>query len=306
MEYNFRIQRQVTPNITSTVNYVGSESRHLFIQPVYNAPLPSEMGPGALAPRTPYPFLGQFPYDTNSGVSNYNALEAKLVRRFSQSLTFLTSYTWSHCLDIQSEGQSGSIQNPYDWSADYGPCDFDFPNIFVFSSTYVLPFGRGMHFGSSWNGWKNAALGGWQMSGIANLTSGTPFSVAVGFDNANIHPSSETERAELVGNPLTSGFQQNIQHWYNTAAFAVPAPYTLGNLGRNTLRRPSSKDVDFPLAKNFRLAESKTLQFRTDFFDLFNFVNFENPNAAVSSPNFMKIFGAGSPREIQFALKFLF
>src|SRR5260370_34731609 len=132
MQYNFGVEREITPNLTGEVSYVGSESRHLFIQPMYNAPLPNKMGPGPVAPRTPFPFFGQFPYDTHSGVSNYNALQAKLQKRFSQGLTFLASYTWSRCLSVQDEGQSGSIQNPYNWSADYGPCDFNIPHLFVF------------------------------------------------------------------------------------------------------------------------------------------------------------------------------
>jgi hypothetical protein len=323
MEFNLGVERQVTPNLTATLNYVGSESRHLFIQPMYNAPLPSEMGSGPVAPRTPFPFLGQFPVDYNVGVSNYNAFEAKLQKRFSQGLTFLASYTYSKCLSVQDEGQSGSIQNPYNWSADYGPCDFNLEHVGVFSYTYQIPYGEGMHFGSHAGRAANALLGGWQISGITTAESGPPFTVSVGFDNANINPSSETQRADRVnGVPLLpSGFQQNVLHWYNPAAFATPAPFTFGNLGRNTLTGPNLVDFDFAVFKNFKFTESKNLQFRADFFNIFNNVNFSPPGGgasqgfstlggevtdAVSSPNFMGIFSAAAAREIQFSLKFLF
>jgi len=322
MEYNFGLEQEISPNLTATVDYVGSESRHLFIQPMYNAPLPSEMGPGPVAPRTPFPFLGQFPADFNSGISNYNALEAKLEKRFSQGLTFLASYTWSRCLSIQDEGQSGSIQNPYNWSADYGPCDFNVPQLFVFSYTYQLPFGKGMHFASGASSAENGLIGGWQISGITTLESGLPFTVTVPFDNANINPSSETQRADPVsGTPLQpSGFQQNVSHWYNPAAFALPAPYTFGTLGRNTLRGPSSTEFDFALFKNFQLNESKSLQFRSEFFNVLNNVNFAPPGGgasggfstlggesrtAVGAPGFMQIFSAAAAREIQFSLKLI-
>src|SRR5207244_13456217 len=100
MEYNLSAEREFTPNLTGTVSYVGSGSRHLFIQPMYNAPLPNLMGPGPVAPRTPFPFFGQFPWDTNSGVGSYNSLQAKLQTRFSQGLTLLVSCSWYKCRSI--------------------------------------------------------------------------------------------------------------------------------------------------------------------------------------------------------------
>lgn len=322
MQYNFGFEREIAPNLVATLGYSGSESRHLFIQPMYNAPLPSEMGPGPVAPRTPFPFIGQFPYDTNSGVASYNSLQAKLQKRFSQGLTFLASYTWSKCLSVQDEGQSGSIQNPYNWSADKGPCDFNIPHIFVLSYAYQLPYGKGKHFGSGAGGASNAILGGWQISGITTLESGLPFTVTNGFDNANINPSSETQRGDqLPGVALvSSGFQQDPQHWYNPAAFALPPAYTFGTLGRNTLRGPKSIDFDFALFKNFQFTESKSLQFRSEFFNVFNNVNFAPPGGgasggfstlggesqtAISSPGFMQIFSAAAAREIQVSLKLL-
>ncbi|HEV2495103.1 MAG TPA: TonB-dependent receptor [Terriglobia bacterium] len=316
MEYNVSVEREITPNLTGTVSYVGTGSRHLFIQPMYNAPL--TLGPNAVAP---FPFFGQFPWDTNSGVASYNSLQVKVQKRFSQGVTFLGSYTWSKCLSIQDEGQSGSIQNPYNWSADKGDCDFNIPHIFVFSYAYELPIGKGRHFGSSMSGVANAVLGGWQASGITTAESGAPFTANVGFDNAHINPSSENQRANPVpGVPLLpSGFKQTPQAWYNPAAFAVPPPYTYGTLGRNTLRGPKFGNWDFALMKNFQITESKTFQFRSEFFNVFNNVNFSPPgggssggfstlggesNTSVGAPGFMQIFSAAAAREIQFSLKF--
>ena len=322
MEYNFDVEREISPHLTATVSYVGSESRHLFLQPMYNAPLPSEMGPGPVAPRTPFPFFGQFPTDTNSGVASYNALQVKMEKRFSQGLTFLASYTYSKCLSIQDEGQSGSIQNPYDWSLDRGDCDFNFPHIFVFSYAYALPVGAGKHFGGGMSGAANGVLGGWQISGITTAESGSAFTVtANATDVANINPSSETERANPTGQPLLpSGFKQTVQAWYNPAAFTTPAPYTFGDVGRNTLRGPNPINFDFALLKNFRITESKRVQFRSEFFNIFNRANFSPPGGgasggfsllggeagtAVNGTTFMHIFSAAAAREIQFSLKLL-
>ena len=322
MEFNMGIQRQLATDLTLSVNYSGSQSRHLFIQPMYNAPLPSLMGPGPVAPRTPFPFMGQFPNDFNVGVSNYNALQAELEKRFSQGLTFLASYTYSKCLSIQDEGQSGSIQNPYNWGADYGNCDFNIPQIFVFSYTYQLPFGHGRHFASGTSGVVDGIIGGWQWSGITSVQSGLPFTPTVGFDNANINPSSETQRADRVPSvSLTPSGGQTIQEWYNTAAFAVPAPYTFGTAGRNILRGPSYTNFDMSFVKQFNITETKSLQIRADMFNIFNHSNFAPPgggasggfstiggasSTAVSSPNFMRILSAAAPREIQVALKINF
>ena len=322
MEYNLTAERQFTPSTTATVSYVGSQSRHLFIQPMYNAPTADHMGPGPVAPRTPFPFFGQFPWDTNSGVASYNSLQVKVQKRFSQGLTFLASYTWSKCLSIQDEGQSGSIQNPYDWSADKGNCDFNVPNIFVFSYAYQLPYGEGMHWGGNASGPAKAILGGWQISGVTTAESGLPFTLtASATDVANINPSSQTERANVTGaSLLPSGFQQSVQAWYNPAAFVTPQPYTFGDVGRNTVRGPKAMTWDFALLKNFRITESTRLQFRSEFFNLFNNVNLAPPGGgssggfstlggesqtAVNGPNFMRITSAAASREIQFALKFL-
>ncbi len=323
MQYNFSVEREIKPNLTGTVSYVGSQSRHLFIQPMYNAPLPDKMGPGPVAPRTPFPFFGQFPWDTNSGVGSYNSLQVKVQKRFSQGLTFLGSYTWSKCLSIQDEGQSGSIQNPYNWSADKGPCDFNLPHVFVFSYAYQLPVGRGMHFGSNMSGPADTILGGWQISGITTFETGVPVTVAANTgDIANINPSSETERADVVPgvSPKGSGFKQTVETWYNPAAFKEPAPYTFGNIGRNTLRGPKLGNFDFALMKNFKVRESKSFQFRSEFFNIFNNANLAAPGGgasggfstlggesrtSVNGANFMHIFSAAAAREIQFSLKFL-
>jgi len=178
-----------------------------------------------------------------------------------------------------------------------------------------------MHWGSGATGVENAILGGWQMSGITSAESGLPFTVtANAIDVANIHPSSETERANVTGAPLRpSGFKQTVQAWYNPAAFATPASYTFGDVGRNTMRGPKAITWDFALLKYFRITEAAQLQFRSEFFNIFNNVNLAPPGGgasggfstlggesrtAVNGTNFMQIFSAAASREIQFSLKF--
>jgi hypothetical protein len=167
---------------------------------------------------------------------------------------------------------------------------------------YQLPFGKGKQFGSNWGGALNAVAGGWQAGGILTLDSGSPFSVSVSGDPANV--DGGTERANIVGNPLPSGFNQTVQQWFNKSAYATPAQYTFGNLGRNTLLGPSYKEFDFSLMKDFHFTEAKYLQFRCDLFNLFNNVNLGTPNGTQNSSTFMQITStSGSARDVQFSLK---
>jgi Carboxypeptidase regulatory-like domain/TonB dependent receptor len=320
LQWNLGIERQVTPSTTMEVDYVGSKDYHLQLDYTDNSVLPSKMGPGIFTgtDRTPYPDYGQFGYDDNIGYSNYNGLELKVQRQVSKGLMFLGSYTYSHCLDINSGPYSESVMNPYDINPyNYGNCDYDFPQVGVFSSVYQLPFGPGMRFGSTWRGVANTILGGWQLSGIFSIQSGSPFSVGIDFDNANT--GATYQRADLVGNPVPPGFVQNRFHWDNPAAFAVPPAYTYGNSGKDSLFGPAHNDLDLALMKNFHFTESKYLQFRVETFNILNRVNFADPagnsspgyanvsggyTTDVGTPTFMEILSAGPSREIQFALKF--
>ena len=142
MQYNFGVEQQIAHSTVVTVNYVGSLNRHLFIQPVGNTAL--YPGPGPVSARQPFPqYGGGFSFDENVGNSNYNALQVKAQKSLSSGLSFLLSYTWSKSLDIQSEGQSGSIETIYDYGRDYGPSDFNRTQLFVFSGVYQLPCWEG-------------------------------------------------------------------------------------------------------------------------------------------------------------------
>ncbi|MBV8866011.1 MAG: TonB-dependent receptor, partial [Acidobacteriaceae bacterium] len=257
--------------------------------------------------RQPFPqYGGGFSFDENVGNSNYNALQVKAQKNFSAGLSFLLSYTWSKSLDIQSEGQSGSIETIYDYGRDYGPSDFNRTQLFVFSGVYQLPFGKGMSHLSNANGFTNAVLGNWNLAWIATLTTGQPYSIQAGGDPANVGGGSQ--RAQVVGSP-NSGFNQSIQEWFNTAAFAVPAPYTFGNEGRNNLTGPSFKNLDFSTYKNFMFTERIGLQFRAEFFNILNHPSFYTPDYTVTDSGFGRITQTANPnanREIQFALKLMF
>jgi hypothetical protein len=322
LEYNLGVEYQITSNTALTVNYVGSETRHVWACCyTYNQPYPNELGPNSFPDALPFPFLNAtLAGESNSINGDYNGLQLKLEKRFAKGLSILASYTWSKSLDMQSGDYNSSPQNTYNMRAEWGPSDYNFPQLFSFAAVYQLPVGQGQRFAGNASRALNAVIGGWNVSDITSAHSGSPFTVDVPYDNAN---AGTTQRANVVpGCPLTpSGFQQNVQHWYNTACFVVPPQYTFGDLGRNTLRGPNSLNFDFSLFKDFKLTESKTLEFRAESFNIFNAVNLAPPGGGVTgaytalggssgtdvaTPTFMQIYSAAPGREIQFALKFIF
>ena len=304
MEYNFGVEQQIARSFVLNLDYVGSVGRHEFIQPTANTAL--YPAPGPIAARQPFAaYGGSFSYDQNVGGSSYNSLQAKLQKSLSFGLNFLASYTWSKSLDLQSEGQSGSIQSIYNLRQDWAPSDFNRKHLFVLSGIYQLPVGKGKPYLSSARGLTRTLLGDWNVGWVATLNSGQPFSIQSGGDPANVGGGSQ--RAQVVGTSAIAG--QGINQWFNTSAFAVPAAYTFGNEGRNNLTGPSFKNFDFITYKDFSLVERFTLQFRAEFFNILNHANFGLPDRTVTDRNFGIISSTATganPRDIQLALKLLF
>jgi hypothetical protein len=150
--------------------------------------------------------------------------------------------------------------------------------------------------------------GGWELSGITRLTSGAPYTLFSGVNNSL--NGENQDRADVVGNPNLPGGRsraEKVQEWFNTGAFQVNPIGRVGDSGRNMLRGPAQFDSDFAVLKNFPISDRLgTVQFRSEFYNVLNQVQFANPNNTVNSPSFGRITAAGNPRLIQFSLKYLF
>ncbi len=254
-----------------------------------------------------------------SGGANslYNALETSLRKRFGRGLSLLASYTYSKALDDVSSfnitgsasqpvaGENDLAQNPFDLAAEWGRSMFDSRHRFVLSYEWELPFWQHPE------NWYQHVLGNWQVNGITTYMTGTPFTVvdqSYNYDAPEITGFSAF-RPNLVGNPNNG--PQTVAEWFNTAAFqrldlsTTPAG-VYGTEGRNVVQGPGFAQWDFSAFKNIRIAETKSLQFRAEFFNLFNRSNFRLPNSDISSPTFGQIQQALAPRLIQFGLKILF
>jgi hypothetical protein len=302
------------------VSYVGTHGVHLDHLTDINAGSP---GTTNVTVSRPYPFFAQIFSLQTDQISNYNAVQFTAERR-ARNLSFLASYTYSHALD-DSTASPGSVVNPYNLQGDYGNSDLNVPNRFVASATYSLPFQT--------DGRLKPVVQGWQLNAILQYFDGIPFSVM----SANGVGDGLTPRAQLVpghGNGTLPSNKRTLSEWFDTSAFvSIPLTGTLangqwGNSGRNILPGPGTKNVDFSIFKNFQVTESKLLQFRAEFFNLFNTPQFNNPTAVAPPPSstattlvpnithgsvYGTIASAGSPatfqrisREIQLAVKFTF
>jgi len=242
-----------------------------------------------------------------------------LQKRFSHGLSFLASYTYSKTLDDVSSfnitgsasqsvaGENDLAQDPFNLPAEYGRSMFDARNRFVISYQWMLPF---------WNhpeNWYQHVLGGWQLNGISTFMSGTPFTV---YDSTDVSLQGSapeisgfsSNRPDVVGNPNNG--PRTPQEWFNTAAFQQLNPTTqagqFGNEGRNIVQGPGLQEWDFSAFKNIPIHESKSLQFRAEFFNVFNHANFRLPDNDISSPTFGEISESLPGRQVQLALKFYF
>jgi hypothetical protein len=305
--WNLGIDKTFGANWLVSTTYLGSKGTHIPIE--YSVNTANAPGPGDLAPRQRLPQFGPMTIDGNWSNTSYHAAELKLERRTSHGLAMLVSYTFSKSLDIASTVHGSSqpwngVQDSFDFRASRGPSDFDLTHNFVTSLVYDLPFGQGKYLFSGASGITNHLVGGWQVNAIVTSNSGFPYSLLAGYDNANV--GGGPQRPTLIGNLLPSGFDQTADHWFDTQAVTV-VPYTYGNLGRNTLRQDGLQNVDLGISKRTRISERLNLDFRTEFFNLFNHPNLSAPVNSASDPNFGKIFSiVGLPRVIQFGLKLNF
>jgi hypothetical protein len=303
MEYFADVEKALTSDTVLTISYIGNGTRQLAYSVNLNTPyLP---GPGVLQSRRPYPYFGtiqEYPAGANG---SYSALAVKGEKRYSKGLTFIASYTWSHNI---TEGtgllndDSQSLRDPYNIALDRGNAGYDLRHNFVASAVYDLPLGNGRRW-LNHNGPVDWVLGGWQAGGIFTARSGQYFTPTINTDLANMGTTNYPNR--IANGALTSD-QRSIADWFNIAAFALPAQYTFGNSGKNVLEGPGLTNLDFNLSKFFVFGERFRLQFRAEAFNLTNTPAFGLPNAVINSPTAGKISTAGAPREVQFALKFLF
>ncbi len=305
-EWSLSLEHLLTSKTALSLSYAGSSGRKLPRRALQNQGLPNL--PGERRGGHPQPGSNQFVRATDVN-SNYNALIARLERRFSRGLSFVAGYTFGKSIDTAS-GLNGTnqAQDNYNLAAERGLSDFDVRQRFVLSGTWELPFGLDRRWLK--DGTAAKVLGRWQLASILTLHTGQP-TTAILPTALSGTGSNGTDRPDLIANPNLPGNQRDPQRWFNTSAFQSPPIFfdelgafsIPGNEGRNVITGPDFKNLDLSLERHERLSERVSLVFRTDFFNLTNHPNFDRPGLIFDTSNFGRINSAQNSRQIQFSLR---
>ncbi len=309
--YNFNIERSLGGTSLLQVAYVGSTGRKLTGFRDINAPIPGTTG--TLQSRRP--FYNQFPnlaaIDMIFSASNsqYHSLQTSLRVVSWKHFLVNTNYTWSHAIDTNGDPRNSLPANSYDLTREHGNSSIDLTHVFTGYVSYEVPGSAHMKLLTK----------GWQLNSLMTFTSGSPIDISAGTNRSQSFDNKD--RVDVVGNP-DPGLRSPLTPYgavpyFNTAAFALPAIGTFGNIGRNVLRGPGFGAVDFSVFKNTPLTERVSSQFRVEMFNLFNQTNFANPGTSLNSSSSFGLItntrngssapgiGSGEPFNVQLALKLL-
>ncbi len=308
-QWNLNVQRELPSSVILTVAYAGTRGTHIQDKGFNTNTAP--VGPGFnTAARRPFPQYNNFNAILSRGDVNYHSLQVKSEKRLSHGLYFLLSYTYSKSLNnglTQNVGVNTGIKYypllvpP---NSDKGLADTDIRHLLSVSYIYDLPFGRGRAYLSNLHGIGQAVLGDWQLNGITRFRTGYPLSMSTSVNQSGTALGNRPNR--ICDGGLDSG-DQTVDRFFDTTCFVTPATGTLGNAARTTLTGPRQVNFDFSLFKTFRIREGSDIQFRTEFFNIFNHAQFDLPGTTVGAANFGKVQATiNTSRQIQFALKFRF
>jgi len=351
LEWNLTLQHQFAQNWVFTAGYVGTHAYRLWnhessdfnqaSQPLdsnFNGPVPSD----CLSNNYGRPYFSQqpclvsvLPLDYAQLHTMYNAFQTSLNKRFSNGFNVLVAYTYANNMG-NADGNVGTyIQNSHEPNTEYGPAAPDLRQRLSISALYELPFGHGRQFMTDLNRVGEALLGGWELGSIITAQTGEAITAELSADTTNT--GSFSPRPNEIHNPYDFSYNvaaqknvfqcsnpghQTLDCWYNQAAFAIPslAPGQFfatnwGNSAIGNLRGPGLVNFDMVLQKNFKIHESQQIEFRAEFFNIFNHPNFGLPGPGVEGtgttnpdvPGGAAItYTATANRQIEFALKYTF
>jgi hypothetical protein len=368
LSYTASVQQELPFNTVMTVAYVGSQGRNLFLRSWTNgivgvtqnattgvASAVLEMGSR----------FGQLDYKTSGGTDHYDSMQTSVQRRFSKGLTIGGQCTWAHSLgNTGGSNEAQTAQNPFNFEYDRGNNGFDVRHSMNATALYELPFGRGRRHMTDAHPLAQAILGGWQVGGVLNARTGLPIDVTLARNdlayvvnstgqlvNNPIVEGGQVVTTAVINNPYGGAFRNNRRpsviagvnpylstgdrrFILNPAAFTIPQAGEYGNLGRWALHGPSLSQFDLTLQKRFALNERMNIEFRSEFYNLFNRANFANPPArfnnalgtgsgqiqpgqpftlaaaggafGIANSTLTKDVGLGASRQIQFSLRLWF
>ena len=331
--YNLAIQRELPYKLALDIGYVGNTSRHYaYVQELEQLPLGLTTSTDILstvnnvsAAIAPYKGYSSINFTRFGAQAAYNALQVKLVRRFSDRFTVNTDYTWSKAIDLEDTDNEGNTIPDYTQLRKfYAPAGFDRRSVFNFQYVYNLPEFRGQ------NKLVQLTAGGWEYSGVTQFWTGSPCLNGTSGDGCDLNSSGNLGnggfghiRPDYVGGQILTPHNHNEPKgqnpmWFNPAVFAAPAPGSFGNFRRNTIYGPGVANFNMSLFKNFNFTESLRVQLRLEAYNVFNHTQWGNINVGLSAPQSGDTFSganAGSsgqivsardPRQLQLGGKFYF
>lgn len=294
MKWSLGVQRQLPAELLLDVSYVGSRGVALVRNRDINQPIASAaVASGQLNPNAarPYPgFAAITTYET-TGNSIYHSLQASGSRRFVRGFALQVSYTFSRSFD----NNVTPINSYANSRLERALSSFDRTHVAALSYIYELPFFR------SGRGLAHKVLHGWQVSGISRFESGTPLNVTIPGDRAGVGGGGQ--RPDVVAPVIV---EKSLARWFSTNSFANPALGTFGTAGRNLIRGPGINNWDVSFIKRTNLTERVSLQFRAEFFNLFNHTQLAGVNTSLGAGAFGQVTSARDPRISQLALRLLF
>ena len=346
-QFNVNVEQQLPGDIVLTAGYAGSRGHHILVSGVnVNLGSPSACGvvsgytlgcgPGGTALAAPYgafTIVGNF---NDAGNASYNSFQVKAETKSARhGLYALVGYTYSHTYDSGMADNLGTTPGATYWplpntqKADWAHSQINLDNQFTASVIYDLPFGRGKAIGSNWGGPANVIFGNWQATVIQKITSGFPLFIVNSNNASGVFfqwNGNGLNRPDQVGDPNRAGpvtgnpgctapsQVHTIQNWFNPCAFVAAPTGELGTANRAPVNGPDFVNTDFSLIKQFKIGERVGMEFRTEFFNLFNHAQFFLPGSPlttmqdINSPtSFGKITQTvNNPRLIQFALRLTF
>lgn len=277
-QYGLDLQQVLGKQYLLEIEYAGNIGKDLPQRYNANVATIDPTGTVPIASRVPFPTFGYILRDWNEGASDYNALTAKVERRFDNGFSFLGSLTWSKAIDQGITDDTSAISRDFN-IYDRGLSDYNVPLLFVFNTLYELPFGRGKAFLGSTPRAVDGIVGGWQVNGIITFSRGQYSTATLSTDWLNIGSFSQSR--PNVDPALEKVGRQTPNQYYNPAAFTFPATHIEGDAGRNTFEQPGYDNWDTSLFKSVGLPEKLNLQFRFEFFNTFNHTQFGGANMTV-------------------------
>jgi hypothetical protein len=296
--WSFGLQRKLSGNVVAEVTYVGThgfnQTMDLDLNQLPLGTLQANPGVNANALRqyAGYAFINQF---VTNAAFHYNGLQGLLKMNVAHGGLVQLAYTYSKAITSATAWNTLPVDS-FNPGMDEGPADYDRPHIFVASYIYELPFWR------DGDEWYKRVLGSWRVSGVTTAQSGLPLNIIVNGDPAGIGRSGN-QRPNAVGDATLSNSERTWSRWFNTAAFAVPAAGTFGNLTRNALRGPGTFNTDLSLAKLLPFGAGRSGELRIEAFNVFNHANPFTIGNTVATAQFGQVTAFSDPRIIQLAFR---